>query len=105
MVGTTDSFAGMAWRDRVIHPDDGMIARQFAWFGKLVDGGTSRDGLIFVFSNGRHLLALGLHSGLVYLPFSACVAGDFAMGWCCSAWFIIMPGHGRYPIIWVFTPC
>ncbi len=58
-VGTTDSFVGMAWRERIIHPEDGMIARQFAWFGKLVDGGTSRDGLIFVFQTAVIFWLLG----------------------------------------------
>ncbi|MCL4262403.1 MAG: transglutaminase-like domain-containing protein [Anaerolineae bacterium] len=59
LIGTTDSFIGMAWRERIIHPEEGMIARQFAWFGKLVDGGTSRDGLIFVFQTAVIFWLLG----------------------------------------------
>lgn len=59
LVGSTDAFIGIAWRDRIIHPENGMIARQLAWFGKLVDGGTSRDGLIFVFQTAVIFWLLG----------------------------------------------
>ena len=34
----------MLWRERVFD----LINRQFVWLGKAIDGGTSRDGLIFV---------------------------------------------------------
>lgn len=59
LVGTTGSFEGLPWRERVLHPEDGMIARQVAWFVKLIDGGTSRDGLIFVFQTAVIFWLLG----------------------------------------------
>lgn len=48
MVGTVDSLADMPWRERILHPTDGIISRQLIWLQKLFSGGTSRDGLIFV---------------------------------------------------------
>ena len=59
MVGTIDSFAAMPWRDRILHPTDGIISRQIIWLQKLVSGGTSRDGLIFVFQTSLIYWALG----------------------------------------------
>lgn len=59
LIGTTDSFAGMSWRERILHPEEGMVTRQFTWFAKLVDGGTSRDGLIFVFQTAVIFWLLG----------------------------------------------
>jgi transglutaminase-like putative cysteine protease len=59
LVGTTSSFEGMLWRERVLHAEEGMIARQLVWFSKLVDGGTSRDGLIFVFQTAVIFWLLG----------------------------------------------
>ncbi|MCP4360076.1 MAG: transglutaminase domain-containing protein [Chloroflexi bacterium] len=59
LVGTTSSFVGMGWRERIVHPENGMIARQLAWFVKLVSGGTSRDGLIFVFQTAVIFWFLG----------------------------------------------
>jgi hypothetical protein len=59
IVGTVDAFAGMPWRDRILHPTDGIISRQFIWLQKLVSGGTSRDGFIFVFQTSFIYWALG----------------------------------------------
>lgn len=59
LIGTTSYFEDMAWRERIIHPEDGMIARQLAWFTKLFDGGTSRDGVIFVFQTAVIFWLLG----------------------------------------------
>ncbi len=59
MVGTVDTFAGMAWRDRILHPTDGIISRQLLWLQKLFSGGTSRDGLIFVVQTSFIYWALG----------------------------------------------
>lgn len=63
LVGTTAGFEDMTWRERLIHPQDGMIARQITWFAKLVDGGTSRDGLIFVFQTAVIFWLLGYTAG------------------------------------------
>lgn len=59
IVGTVDAFAGMPWRDRILHPTDGIISRQLIWLQKLVTGGTSRDGFIFVFQTSFIYWALG----------------------------------------------
>lgn len=59
MVGTIDTFVGMPWRDRILHPTDGIISRQLIWLQKLVSGGTSRDGLIFVFQTSLIYWGLG----------------------------------------------
>ncbi|MCA9945582.1 MAG: transglutaminase domain-containing protein [Ardenticatenaceae bacterium] len=59
IVGTVDTFAGMPWRDRILHPTDGIISRQLIWLQKLVSGGTSRDGLIFVFQTSLIYWGLG----------------------------------------------
>lgn len=59
MVGTIDSFSGMPWRDRILHPTDGIISRQLIWLQKLFSGGTSRDGLIFVFQTSAIYWILG----------------------------------------------
>ena len=59
MVGTIDSFAGMPWRDRILHPTDGIISRQLLWLQKLFSGGTSRDGLMFVFQTSFIYWILG----------------------------------------------
>ena len=59
MVGTIDSFAGMPWRERILNPSDGIISRQLLWLQKLFSGGTSRDGLMFVFQTSLIYWALG----------------------------------------------
>lgn len=59
LVGTTESFADMAWRERIIDPENGIVSRQVTWFAKLIDGGTSRDGLIFVFQTAVIFWLLG----------------------------------------------
>ena len=59
MVGTLDSFASMPWRDRILDPNSGIIYRQIIWLQKLVNGGTSRDGLIFVFQTSLIYWGLG----------------------------------------------
>lgn len=59
MVGTTLTFEDMGWRERILHPEEGLVARQLAWFIKLIDGGTSRDGLIFVFQTSVIFWLLG----------------------------------------------
>ena len=59
MVGTVDTFAGMPWRERILDPENGIIVRQIVWLQKLVEGGTSRDGLIFVFQTSFIYWALG----------------------------------------------
>ena len=48
LVGTISDFAGLTWHERLLHPDNGIITRQWAWVQALVTGGTSRDGLMFV---------------------------------------------------------
>ncbi len=48
LVGTISDFAGMPWYDRLLHPVNGIITRQWVWMEALVTGGTSRDGLMFV---------------------------------------------------------
>ena len=45
----------MLWRERVFD----VINRQFVWLGKVVDGGTSRDGLIFVIHTTATFWVLG----------------------------------------------
>lgn len=58
-VGSTSFFDGISWHDRIVHPENSMIARQIIWFSKLFDGGTSRDGLIFVFQTAVLFWLLG----------------------------------------------
>jgi transglutaminase-like putative cysteine protease len=48
LMGTTQDFVGMTWQERILHPTDGIITRQIAWLQKLINGGTSRDGFMFV---------------------------------------------------------
>ncbi len=60
LVGRTEEFAHMAWRARLIDAQDGMLTRQILWFQKLFSGGTSRDGLIFVFQTAVVYWVLGL---------------------------------------------
>lgn len=60
LVGRTEEFANMSWHERLIDPVDGMITRQFLWFQKLFSGGTSRDGLIFVFQTAVVYWVLGV---------------------------------------------
>ena len=60
LVGRTEEFAHMTWQARLIHPQDGMLTRQVLWFQKLFSGGTSRDGLIFVFQTAVVYWVLGL---------------------------------------------
>ena len=59
MVGTIDTFAALPWRERILHPTDGIVMRQVVWLQKLIDGGTSRDGLIFVFQTSIIYWVLG----------------------------------------------
>ncbi|WP_420629501.1 transglutaminase domain-containing protein [Candidatus Leptofilum sp.] len=59
MVGTVDTFATMPWRDRILDPENGIVMRQIIWLQKLIDGGTSRDGLIFVFQTSIIYWLLG----------------------------------------------
>ncbi|MFZ1397914.1 MAG: transglutaminase-like domain-containing protein [Candidatus Promineifilaceae bacterium] len=59
LIGTIDTFASMPWRDRILDPENGIIVRQVIWLQKLVDGGTSRDGLIFVFQTSIIYWLLG----------------------------------------------
>ncbi|WP_420641402.1 transglutaminase-like domain-containing protein [Candidatus Leptofilum sp.] len=59
MVGTVDTFAAMPWRDRILDAENGIIMRQVIWLQKLIDGGTSRDGLIFVFQTSMIYWILG----------------------------------------------
>ena len=59
MVGTVDTFAGMPWRERILDPADGIISRQILWLQKLFSGGTSRDGLMFVFQTSLIYWGLG----------------------------------------------
>lgn len=58
-VATTSSFMDMPWRERMLDPVDGLVVRQVAWLQKLVNGGTSRDGLIFVFQTSLIFWLLG----------------------------------------------
>jgi transglutaminase-like putative cysteine protease len=46
---------GMLWRERVFD----IVNRQVAWMGKLIDGGTSRDRLIFVIHTSAIYWLLG----------------------------------------------
>jgi len=59
LVGTTESFTGMAWRDRILDPVDGIVARQMIWLEDLFMGGTNRDGLLFVFQTSLVYWLLG----------------------------------------------
>jgi transglutaminase-like putative cysteine protease len=59
MVGTIDTFAALPWRERILDPTNGIISRQILWLQKLIEGGTSRDGLIFVFQTSLIYWALG----------------------------------------------
>ena len=60
LVGRTEEFANMTWHARLIDAQDGMLTRQILWFQKLFGGGTSRDGLIFVFQMAVVYWVLGL---------------------------------------------
>ncbi len=62
LVGRTEEFANMSWNQRLVDPLDGMLTRQFLWFQKLFSGGTSRDGLIFVFQTAVVYWVLGVTS-------------------------------------------
>ena len=59
MVGTVDTLADLPWRDRILDPTDGIISRQLIWLQKLFSGGTSRDGLMFVFQTSLIYWGLG----------------------------------------------
>ncbi|MCP4421138.1 MAG: transglutaminase domain-containing protein [Chloroflexi bacterium] len=59
IIGTIDAFVGMPWRDRILHPTDGILTRQFLWLQKLFSGGISRDGLMFVFQTSLVYWILG----------------------------------------------
>lgn len=58
-IGSLSTFDGMSWRERILHPVDGIISRQLIWFGKAIDGGISRDGLIFVIQTSAIYWLLG----------------------------------------------
>jgi transglutaminase-like putative cysteine protease len=58
LVSTTLDFEGL-WRDRVID----LFARQVAWFQKALDGGTSRDSIIFVLQTTGVFWLLGYAAG------------------------------------------
>lgn len=58
LVGTTLDFEGI-WRDRIID----LFARQIAWFQKAIDGGTSRDSIIFVLQTTGVFWLLGYVAG------------------------------------------
>ena len=60
LVGRTEEFANMTWHERLVDPVDGMLTRQFLWFQQLFSGGTSRDGLIFVFQTAVVYWVLGV---------------------------------------------
>ncbi len=54
LIGTTMPTE-MSWRERVID----LTSRQLVWFGKAFDGGTSRDGIIFVIQTSAIYWLLG----------------------------------------------
>lgn len=54
LVGTTLPYDG-PWRERVLD----LITRQFQWLGKAIDGGNSRDGIIFVIQTAAVFWILG----------------------------------------------
>lgn len=58
LVGTTLEFDGI-WRDRIID----LFARQIAWLQKAVEGGTSRDSIIFVLQTAGVFWLLGYFAG------------------------------------------
>lgn len=51
--------AEIAWRERVAD----MVVRQSIWIGKAINGGTSRDALIFVMHTGALLWLIGYTAG------------------------------------------
>ncbi len=57
-VGSTPAYEG-PWRERVID----LLARQVDWLQKAMDGGTSRDGLIFVIQTAAVFWILGYLAG------------------------------------------
>ena len=58
LVGTTLPFDG-PWRERVFD----LVGRQVEWLQKLVDGGTSRDGIVFVIQTTGVFWLLGYLAG------------------------------------------
>ena len=58
LVGTTLPYDG-PWRERVLD----LVGRQVEWLQKLVDGGTSRDGIIFVIQTTGVFWLLGYIAG------------------------------------------
>lgn len=57
-VGATLPYDG-TWRERVLD----LVSRQMEWLQKLVDGGTSRDGIIFVIQTTAVFWILGYLAG------------------------------------------
>lgn len=60
LVGTIPDFVELPWHERLLHPDQGIITRQWAWVQALVSGGTSRDGLMFVTQTAVVYWVLGI---------------------------------------------
>ena len=58
LVGTTLPFDG-PWRERVFD----LVGRQMEWLQKLIDGGTSRDGIVFVIQTTAVFWLLGYLAG------------------------------------------
>ena len=58
LVGTTLPYDG-PWRERVLD----LVGRQVEWVQKLIDGGTSRDGIIFVIQTTAVFWLLGYVAG------------------------------------------
>ena len=58
LVGTTLPFDG-PWRERVFD----LVGRQVEWLQKLIDGGTSRDGIVFVIQTTTVFWLLGYLAG------------------------------------------
>lgn len=58
LVGTTLPYDG-PWRERVLD----LVGRQFEWIQKAIDGGTSRDGIIFVIQTTSVFWILGYLAG------------------------------------------
>ena len=58
LVGTTLPFDG-PWRERVFD----LVGRQVEWLQKLIDGGTSRDGVVFVIQTTAVFWLLGYLAG------------------------------------------
>lgn len=58
LVGSTLPYEG-PWRERVLD----LLSRQFDWLQKLIDGGTSRDGIIFVIQTTSLFWVLGYLAG------------------------------------------